>query len=132
MADLATAKPPGPLTARHSAAPEPHSLFCTVYAPPSTASRCELHSAAPPDAPAAAALTGAPAEFRAPTALAGSPPPVTPPTIATTPPRTTTASTATTARAFLLRGTRSPSPKARLRPRVLGLTARSRHNPVIS
>src|ERR1700728_302228 len=103
MADVATAKPPGPPTARHSEALEPHLLFCTVYAPPSTASRCELHSAAPPawppDAPVAAApgaLTGTPAELRAPTALAGRPPPVRPPTITTTPPRTTTASTATT------------------------------------
>src|SRR5271156_622243 len=84
MADLVTVKPPGPPAAKHSTAPEPHSLFCTVYTPPSTASRCELHRAAPPgwrsdapDAPDAAAagasgkLTATPAGLRAPTALAG-------------------------------------------------------------
>src|SRR5438094_4450645 len=118
IADLVTVKPPWWPTARHSRAPEPHSLFCTVYTPPSTASRCEPHSAAlpalPPGAPEAAApgeLTGTPAGLCAP-AAAGRPLPVMPPTIITTPPRTTTtASTATTTKAFLLCGTGPPSQK---------------------
>jgi len=78
MADFDTVKPPEPRTARHSAAPEPHSLFCTVYAPRSTASRCELHTAVPPawrpGAPLAAApgkLADTPTGLRAPTAPAG-------------------------------------------------------------
>ena len=56
MADLATVKPPPVATATHSGAPEPHSSFCTMYAPPTTARRCELHSepaVCPPAAPAA-------------------------------------------------------------------------------
>ena len=59
MADLATVKPPPVATATHSGAPEPHSSFCTMYAPPTTARRCELHSEPtvwPPDAPAADAV----------------------------------------------------------------------------
>ena len=59
MADLLTLKPPPEATATHSGALEPHSLFCTMYAPPTTARRCELHSAPtvwPPDAPAADAV----------------------------------------------------------------------------
>src|SRR5271156_7104849 len=92
MADLVTVKPPGPPAAKPSPAPEPHSLFCTVSTPPSTASRCELHRAAPPgwrsDAPAATAagaaaapgasgkLTAPPPGPRAPPAPPRGPPPV--------------------------------------------------------
>src|ERR1700728_5086672 len=112
MAELATVKPPRAPTVRHSGAPEPYSLFCTVYTPPSTASCRELHSAALPAwllglpvaaAPGELAVTLAGLSVR--TALARRPLPVLALTIAATPAMTITASTATTTRTRLLRGT---------------------------
>jgi hypothetical protein len=44
MEELATVKSVPPSVVMHSAALEPHSLFCTVYVPPPAGAVCELHS----------------------------------------------------------------------------------------
>jgi hypothetical protein len=89
-----------------------------MYAPPTTARRCELHSEPtvwPPDAPApdaagelgelAGRLTGLCVGLWVWMAFAGGPPPDRLATIPAIPPTTITASAAATTRTVLLRGT---------------------------
>src|SRR5215469_9644638 len=63
MDELATVKSALPSVVMHSGALEPHSLFCTVYAPPPTAAVCDWQSwvvaARAPPAPVASSPAAA-------------------------------------------------------------------------